>query len=96
LTDILTRLRARKIAFSVRDARAHHYGSEYAARFNAIYPDLSEILRRAALSVFPGGSRPTPNSTSRTGSIRPRRARRHRENILPTVEAFLGTISERS
>ena len=58
LTDILTRLKARKIAVLMCGMLAPpNYGSEYAARFNAIYPELSEILRRAALSVFPGRCR---------------------------------------
>ena len=54
LSDILTRLKARKIAVLLCGMVAPpNYGSDYAARFNAIYPDLAQILRRAALSVLP-------------------------------------------
>ena len=55
LSDILTRLKARKIAVLMCGMLAPpNYGSDYAARFNAIYPELSKILRRAALSVLSG------------------------------------------
>ncbi len=43
LSDILTRLKARKIAVLLCGMLAPpNYGSEYAARFNAIYPELSK------------------------------------------------------
>jgi len=43
LTDILTRLKARKIAVLLCGMVAPpNYGSEYSARFNAIYPDLAK------------------------------------------------------
>src|ERR1700748_841682 len=43
LSDILTRLKARKIAVLLCGMIAPpNYGSDYAARFNAIYPDLAK------------------------------------------------------
>jgi acyl-CoA thioesterase-1 len=43
LSDILTRLKARKIAVLLCGMLAPpNYGSDYAARFNTIYPDLSK------------------------------------------------------
>ena len=43
LSDILTRLKARKIAVLLCGMVAPpNYGSDYAARFNAIYPDLAK------------------------------------------------------
>jgi acyl-CoA thioesterase-1 len=43
LTEILTRLKSRKIAVLLCGMLAPpNYGSEYAARFNAIYPELSK------------------------------------------------------
>ena len=58
LSDILTRLKARKIAVLLCGMLAPpNYGADYAARFNAIYPDLAKSVRRAAISVFPGRRR---------------------------------------
>ncbi len=43
LSDILTRLKARKIAVLLCGMVAPpNYGSDYSARFNAIYPDLAK------------------------------------------------------
>ena len=54
LSEIVTRLKARKIAVLLCGMLAPpNYGSEFAARFNSIYPELVEIVRRAAVSVFP-------------------------------------------
>ena len=56
LTDILTRLQARKIAVLLCGMFAPpNYGADYSARFNAIYPDLAKTFSGAAVSVFPGG-----------------------------------------
>ena len=45
LTEILTRLKARKVAVLLCGMFAPpNYGSEYAARFNAIYPELSKAF----------------------------------------------------
>ena len=95
LTDILTRLKARKIAVLLCGMYAPpNYGADYAARFNAIYPDLSKefgvplypfflegVATQARLNQ-PDGLHPTAEGIDVI--VR---------NILPTVEAFLGAIS---
>ena len=95
LTDILTRLKARKIAVLMCGMLAPpNYGSEYAARFNAIYPELSKSLGVPLYPFFleavaaeaklnqPDGLHPTAEGIDVIV-----------KNILPMVEAFLGTIS---
>ncbi|MCA6118750.1 arylesterase [Bradyrhizobium sp. WSM 1738] len=95
LTDILTRLKARNIAVLLCGMLAPpNYGSEYAARFNAIYPELSKsfgvplypfflegVAAEAKLNQA-DGIHPTPEGVDLIV-----------KNILPTVEAFIGTIS---
>jgi acyl-CoA thioesterase-1 len=95
LTEILTRLKARKIAVLLCGMLAPpNYGSEYAARFNAIYPELSKSFGVPLYSFFlegvaaeaklnqPDGLHPTAEGIDVIV-----------KNILPTVQAFLGTIS---
>jgi acyl-CoA thioesterase I len=95
LTDILTQLKARKIAVLMCGMLAPpNYGSEYAARFNAIYPELSRSLGVPLYPFFlegvaaeaklnqPDGLHPTAEGIDVIV-----------KNILPMVEAFLGTIS---
>jgi acyl-CoA thioesterase I len=95
LSDILTQLKARKIAVLLCGMLAPpNYGSEYAARFNAIYPELSKSFGVPLYPFFlegvaadaklnqPDGIHPTAEGVDII--VR---------NILPTVEAFLGTIS---
>ena len=95
LSDILTRLKARGIAVLLCGMVAPpNYGSDYSARFNAIYPDLA---RSFGVPLYPfflqgvaadaklnqaDGMHPTAEGV---GVIV--------KNILPTVQAFLGTIS---
>src|SRR5213080_3890035 len=95
LTDILTRLKARKIAVLMCGMLAPpNYGSEYSARFNAIYPELAksfgvplypffleEVAAEAKLNQA-DGLHPTADGVDVMV-----------KNILPMVEAFLGTIS---
>ena len=95
LTDILTRLKARKIAVLMCGMLAPpNYGSEYSARFNAIYPELAksfgvplypffleEVAAEAKLNQA-DGLHPTAEGVDVIV-----------KNILPMVEAFLGTIS---
>ena len=95
LTDILTRLKARKIAVLLCGMYAPpNYGADYAARFNAIYPDLAKqfgvplypfflegVATEARLNQ-PDGLHPTAEGIDVIVN-----------NILPTVEAFLGAIS---
>lgn len=95
LTDILTRLKARNIAVLLCGMVAPpNYGSDYAARFNAIYPDLAKSFGVPLYPFFlegvaadaklnqPDGIHPTAEGVDVIV-----------KNILPTVEAFLGPIS---
>jgi acyl-CoA thioesterase I len=95
LTEIVTRLKGRGIAVLLCGMLAPpNYGSEYAARFNSIYPDLA---KSSGVPLYPffldgvaadarlnqaDGMHPTPEGVDLIV-----------KNILPTVEAFLGTIS---
>ena len=95
LTDILTRLKARKIAVLLCGMYAPpNYGTDYAARFNAIYPDIARefgvplypfflegVATEARLNQ-PDGLHPTAEGIDVIV-----------KNILPTVEAFLGAIT---
>jgi acyl-CoA thioesterase I len=95
LTDILTRLKARKIAVLLCGMLAPpNYGSEYAARFNAIYPELSKSFGVPLYPFFlegvaaeaklnqPDGLHPTAEGVDVIV-----------KNILPSVEALLGALS---
>jgi acyl-CoA thioesterase-1 len=95
LSDILTRLKARKIAVLMCGMVAPpNYGSDYAARFNAIYPDLAKSF---AVPLYPfflegvaanrklnqgDGMHPTAEGVEIIV-----------KNILPTVQALVGAIS---
>ena len=94
LSDIVTRLRARRIAVLLCGMVAPpNYGADYSARFNAIYPDLA---KSSGVPLYPfflqgvaadarlnqaDGMHPTAEGVDVI--VR---------NILPTVEAFLGSI----
>jgi acyl-CoA thioesterase-1 len=95
LSDILTRLKARKIAVLLCGMIAPpNYGSDYSARFNAIYPDLAKSFGVPLYPFFlqgvaadaklnqADGMHPTAEGVDIIV-----------KNILPTVEAFLGAIS---
>jgi acyl-CoA thioesterase I len=95
LSDILTRLKARKIAVLLCGMLAPpNYGADYAARFNAIYPELAKSFDVPLYPFFlegvaadaklnqPDGIHPTAEGVDIIV-----------KNILPTVEAFLGTIA---
>ena len=95
LTDILTRLKARGIAVLLCGMLAPpNYGSDYSARFNAIYPDLAKSFGVPLYPFFlegvaadarlnqADGMHPTAEGVDVIV-----------KNILPTVEAFLGTMS---
>jgi acyl-CoA thioesterase-1 len=95
LSDILTQLKARKVAVLLCGMLAPpNYGSDYSARFNAIYPDLAKAF---AVPLYPfflqgvaadaklnqaDGMHPTAEGVDTIV-----------KNILPTVQAFLGAIS---
>jgi acyl-CoA thioesterase-1 len=95
LTDILARLKARKVAVLLCGMLAPpNYGSDYSARFNAIYPDLAKSFGVPLYPFFlegvaadarlnqADGMHPTAEGVDVIV-----------KNILPTVEAFLGAIS---
>ncbi|MEN3349906.1 MAG: acyl-CoA thioesterase [Bradyrhizobium sp.] len=95
LSDIITKLKARKIAVLLCGMLAPpNYGSEYAAKFNAIYPDLAKSF---AVPLYPffldgvaadaklnqaDGMHPTAEGVDVVV-----------KNILPTVEALVGSLS---
>jgi acyl-CoA thioesterase-1 len=95
LTDILTRLKARKIAVLMCGMLAPpNYGSDYAARFNAIYPELSKSFGVPLYPFFLGGVAAEAKLNQADG-LHPTAEGVDVivKNILPMVEAFLGTIS---
>jgi acyl-CoA thioesterase-1 len=95
LSDILTRLKARKIAVLLCGMVAPpNYGSDYAARFNAIYPDLAASFGVPLYPFFlegvaadaklnqADGMHPTPEGVDVIV-----------KNILPSVEALVGALT---
>jgi len=98
LSDILSRLKARGIAVLLCGMLAPpNYGAEYAARFNSIYPDLAKSFSVALYPFFlegvaadaklnqADGIHPTPAGVDIIVT-----------RIMPTVEAFLGSIKRQS
>jgi acyl-CoA thioesterase-1 len=95
LTDILTRLQARKIAVLLCGMYAPpNYGSDYSARFNAIYPDLAKQFGVPLYPFFLEGIA-TEAKLNQADGLHPTAEGVDLivKNILPSVEAFLGTIS---
>ena len=95
LSDILTRLKARKIAVLLCGMIAPpNYGSDYSARFNAIYPDLAKSFGVPLYPFFLEGVATNPKLKQADG-LHPtvEGVDVIVKSILPTVEAFLGTIS---
>ena len=95
LTDILTRLKARKIAVLLCGMVAPpNYGSDYSARFNAIYPELAKYFGVPLYPFFLEGVA-TDARLNQADGLHPTAEGVDAivQNILPTVEAFLGTIS---
>jgi acyl-CoA thioesterase-1 len=98
LVDIVTRLKARGIAVMLCGMLAPpNYGADFAARFNSIY---SDIAKSSGVPLYPfflegvaadaklnqaDGMHPTAEGVDIIV-----------KNILPTVEAFLGSISRRA
>lgn len=95
LSDILARLKGRGIAVLLCGMIAPpNYGSDYSARFNAIYPDLAKSFGVPLYPFFlegvagdaklnqADGMHPTAEGVDVIV-----------KNILPTVQAFLGTLS---
>ena len=95
LTDILTRLKARKIAVLLCGMVAPpNYGSDYSARFNAIYPELAKSFGVPLYPFFLDGVA-TDARLNQADGLHPTAEGVDVivKNILPTVEAFLGAIS---
>ena len=95
LTDILTRLKARKVAVLLCGMLAPpNYGSDYSARFNAIYPDLAKSFGVPLYPFFLEGVAADARLNQADG-LHPTAEGVDVivKNILPTVEAFLGAIS---
>jgi acyl-CoA thioesterase-1 len=94
LTDIVSRLKARRIAVMLCGMLAPpNYGKDYAARFNTIYPDLAKKFDVPLYPFFLAGVAADPNLNQADG-IHPTAEGVDIivANILPTVQAFLGTI----
>lgn len=94
LTDILTRLKARKIAVMLCGMLAPpNYGSDYAARFNSIYPDLAKSFEVPLYPFFLEGVAADARLNQADG-IHPTAEGVDIvvRNMLPTVQAFLGSI----
>lgn len=95
LMDILTRLNARKIAVLLCGMLAPpNYGSDYSARFNAIYPDLAKQFGVPLYPFFLEGVA-TEAKFNQADGLHPTAEGVDVivRNILPSVEAFLGAIS---
>jgi acyl-CoA thioesterase-1 len=95
LTDILTRLKARKVAVLLCGMVAPpNYGSDYSVRFNAIYPDLAKSFGVPLYPFFLEGVAADARLNQADG-LHPTAEGVDVivKNILPTVQAFLGAIS---
>jgi acyl-CoA thioesterase I len=95
LTDILTRLKARKIAVLLCGMVAPpNYGPDYSARFNVIYSDLAKSFGVPLYPFFLEGVAAEARLNQADG-LHPTAEGVDVivKNILPSVEAFLGTIS---
>jgi acyl-CoA thioesterase-1 len=95
LSDILTRLKARKIAVLLCGMVAPpNYGADYSAQFNTIYPDLAKTFQVPLYPFFLEGVAADAKLNQADG-LHPTAEGIDRvvKNILPAVEAFVGTIS---
>jgi acyl-CoA thioesterase-1 len=95
LSDILTRLKARKISVLLCGMLAPpNYGSDYAARFNAIYPELAKAFGVPLYRFFLDGVASDARLNQADG-IHPTAEGVDVivENIMPAVQALVGTIS---
>jgi acyl-CoA thioesterase-1 len=94
LTEILTRLQARKIAVLLCGMFAPpNYGADYSAKFNAIYPDLAKTFSVPLYPFFLEGVA-TEAKLNQADGLHPTAEGVDTivKNILPTVEAFLGPV----
>jgi acyl-CoA thioesterase I len=95
LTDILTQLKARGVAVLLCGMVAPpNYGSDYASRFNAIYPDLAKSFGVPLYPFFLAGVAADAGLNQADG-MHPTAEGVDVivKNILPTVQAFVGAIS---
>jgi acyl-CoA thioesterase-1 len=95
LTDILTRLKARKIAVLLCGMLAPpNYGTDYSAQFNAIYPDLAKSFGVPLYPFFLEGVA-TDAKLNQADGMHPTAEGVDVivKNILPSAQAFLGAIS---
>lgn len=98
LSDIIGRLKARGIAVMLCGMLAPpNDGADYAARFDAIYPDLAKSLRVPLYPFFLAGVAANPK-LNQTDGIHPtaKGVEIIVKSILPTVEAFIGTIKRQA
>jgi acyl-CoA thioesterase-1 len=98
LSDILTRLKARGVPVLLCGMLAPpNYGKDYADRFNAIYPDLAKSFGVPLYRFFLDGVAADAKLNQADG-IHPTPAGVDIivKTIMPTVEAFLGTIKEQA
>jgi acyl-CoA thioesterase-1 len=94
LADIVSRLKARKIAVMLCGMLAPpNYGQDYAAQFNTIYPDLAKKFDVPLYPFFLNGVAADPKLNQADG-IHPTAAGVDIivGKMLPTVQAFVGTI----
>ncbi|MCO5132174.1 MAG: arylesterase [Xanthobacteraceae bacterium] len=94
LGEIIKRLQARHIAVLLSGMRAPpNYGADYAARFDAIYPDLAKRYGVPLDPFFLDGVA-AEASLNQADGMHPTAAGVDRivARILPTVEAFLGGV----
>jgi len=95
LSDILTRLKARGIAVLLCGMVAPpNYGADYSRGFNAIYPDLAKAFQVPLYPFFLEGVAADAKLNQADG-LHPTAEGVDTivRNILPAVEAFVGTIS---
>ena len=98
LSDILTRLKARGVPVLLCGMLAPpNYGKDYAERFNTIYTDLSKSFGVPLYPFFLDGVAADAKLNQADG-IHPTPAGVDIivKNIMPRVEAFLGTIEVQS
>jgi acyl-CoA thioesterase I len=96
LTDIVTRLKARGVAVMLCGMLAPpNYGSDYASKFNAIYPDLAKSFDVPLYPFFLDGVAADAGLNQADG-IHPTAQGVDIivNKILPMVQAFVGTIGE--
>ena len=94
LEEILKRLKARNIPVLLCGMYAPpNYGEQYAAKFNAIYPELAKQYGVPLYPFFLDGVA-TVERLNQPDGLHPTEAGVDAivANILPTVEAFIGSI----